>query len=213
MQSFLSAGLLKVYKKLPYLNRLSAESVENGLLRIKYMLPFLLDKKHPVEGVFRKIFFQSFAVSALLLSVYFWYVTGVSGKGVVFFQATFFLWVSGWSIATYYGRKLHEMHLRYKERGKHSIEFPYIYKSRVAGIFALFLLVVVGIKSDIIVVQTTNLNMLLYQYIFLVVIFNYIVNILMIYMDSIYIEDGIFEPKGINVIWVLSLLFFLYQLY
>ena len=208
MSTVICQTLMGVYRHLPLLNKLTEADVENGLLRMKYMVPFLLNKTHPVESVFRKIFLLNLFLSIPILSAYFWYVTQVSGEGVTIKGLTF-PGVISLIVATCYGSKLHTISLGYVKDEHHSPEAPYIHNSFAVIGLAFFAFLVGLTKVDNI--QLTHPEDLFYQYFLLVIAANYLVNVMWMEAIIIFIQHDIFSPKWLRAFWILGIVYLLYK--
>lgn len=211
MATVLCKTLLSLYAHLPVVNKLTEKDIEDGLLRMKFFVPVMLDKNHPVEGVFRKIFLYSFLLSILPLSVYFWYVTRLNTGELLFIEIACLSWLSGWTIASCYARALCAMHSRFRDEGQISAEYPYVHKSVVSNFFALLFLI--GITELFTHFIRTPYDHLFFNYLYLIILYNYIFNTLLLYIITVFIESGVFVSKGIKLVWAVSLVYFFYKLY
>lgn len=208
MTTVLCKTLLSLYAHLPVVNKLTEKDIEDGLLRMKFFVPVMLDKNHPVEGVFRKIFLYSFFLSILPFSVYFWYVTQVSGGGLTL-QAFFAPSFVGLGVATYFSPSLHAMYQRFTEKGKESLEYTYLDTGIPFAIvtFCFFLILITKIDN----IQATHPHELLYQYVFLITVSNYLFNVWTFYVNLAFTRINMFHPKWIWAFWIFLVLFLIYK--
>lgn len=192
--------LFAVYRPLPLLNRMHKEGIHKGCLRILYFFPFLLNKNHHIEGLFRKIFLLNFSVSALALSVYFWYVVNVSQQGIML-QALVIPMVVNWVVCTFYCKKLHGISQDYEANKKLSKSTPYLYHSWTSLLpYAAFLFVAAGVDN----IQINHPHELVYQYIYLVFLSNYLSYLFTMEVNIGFIQSDVFNPKWVRILWVLG---------
>ncbi len=208
MATVLCKTLLSLYAHLPVVNKLTEKDIEDGLLRMKFFVPVMLDKNHPVEGVFRKIFLYSFLLSILPLSVYFWYESGPIGEALPI-GPIFLPGLIGLGVATYFSPSLHAMYQRFTEKGKESLEYTYLDTGIPFAIitFCFFLILITKIED----VHATRPHELLYQYVFLITISNYLINTLTLYFTLAFTRLNMFHPKWIWAFWIFLVLFLIYK--
>lgn len=208
MNTALGNVVYSIYARLPFLKRLSRNTVERGLLRIKYVFPFLLDKNHLVEGLLRKVIFLNYIYSAIGMAVYFWVVNFYSTQGVTM-QAGAIPMAVNWIVSSYFCRKFHEIYLINKKDELSHITSPYIYNSVVAGIIGVATTLWVVAKLDNI--QIGHPGQLGFQFFFLLFFFNYFSQIFITEMNITFVQHDVFHPQWIKALWVLIPLYLIFR--
>jgi hypothetical protein len=198
----------KLLSKLPIFNRFSPEELMENGLRFKYAFPFLMDKNDPIEGLFRNMFIISFVISALCLSVYFWYVTREGREGISIFAMLFVLFPS-WAIATFYSKKLDNITVKFKENQKLFHGGFYVRFSFLAGFIAIVSLLLPATILDN--MSTSDGLKGLYKYLMVTVICNYFTQIYSMEMIIIGIRGGIFQSFWIKFFWSFMFLYLAYK--